>query len=97
MFTVKLLRHTNVDGPSSVKLVEGETVSVFPAGKPEKNGSEIQPCTNKIRGITVELHGKVQTFYVGHDESAIMGDVDLCQCAFIENSNGATTERVYGH
>jgi len=96
MFTVKLLRHSGVEGPSNVKLVEAETVSIYPAGKPTTNGSAPQPCTNKIRGITIERQGKTQTFHVGDDESAI-AEVDLYHCAFIENSSGATTERVYGY
>lgn len=75
--------------------------SIYPAGKPEPAREEGDkgplPCTNKIRGITVELNGKIQTFHIGNDESAIMGDVDLWHCAYIENSTGATTERVYGY
>jgi len=101
MFTVKLMRQTEVSGPSSVKLVEADTVSIYPAGKPEPERQPGDkgplPCTNKVRAIVAELNGKVQTFHVGDDESAIVGDVDLYHCAYIENSQGQTTERVYGY
>lgn len=100
MFTVKLIRQNEVSGPSSIRLVEAETVNIWPAGKPEPERKEGDtrplPCTNKIRAITVELNGKTQVFHVGDDQSAIMGDVDLFHCAYIENSQGQTTERVYG-
>lgn len=83
-----------------MRIVEAERVSIFPAGKPEpaREGSDNRPlpCTNKIRGITAELNGKISTFYIGHDQSASAWEEDLYHCAYIENSNGATTERVYG-
>jgi len=101
MFTVKLVRQTQAAAPSTIKLVEAETISIYAAGKPEParepGDKSPLPCTNKVRAITIELNGKTQTFHVGDDESAITGDVDLYHCAYIENSNGATTERVYGY
>lgn len=86
MFTVKLMRG------NTIKLVESETVHIYPAGKA---AAENEPCTDRVRGISVTLHGNMQVFHVGDDPTQIAGDVDLYDCAYIENSNGATTERVY--
>lgn len=104
MFTVKLMRH------NTITLVEAERVHIFPAGMPEQRdhisrmdcpGGEgckcpPQPLTNKIRGISVTMFSKMEHFYIGDDPAFIPNDVDLYECAFIENSEGATTERVYG-
>lgn len=66
-------------------------------GEHKATGRPEQPCvsTNRVRGISITLFGKMQVFHVGDDPSQIAGDVDLYDCAFIENSEGATTERVY--
>lgn len=98
MFTVKLIR-TTTEGMNEIRLVEAEKVDIFPAGKPAAINSPEglpSPCTDKVRGIAVELKGNIQNFYVGLDPSQAMGDVDLYHCAYIENSNGSTTERVFG-
>jgi hypothetical protein len=92
MFTVKLVRN------NTMRLVEAETINIYPAGLPDTEGTADNPAplTNKIRGISVTLGGKMEVFHVGDDPSQITGDVDLYECAYIENSNGSTTERVYG-
>ncbi len=92
MFTVKLRRQ------DAMYLVEAEKIYIYPAGKPDgAEGSTLGQCTNKIRQIVAKLDGKPQVFYVGMDAAQITGDVDLYDYAYIENSNGATTERVYGY
>jgi hypothetical protein len=87
MFTVKLMRN------NCITLVEAEKVHVYPAGTPETTDGI---ATNKIRAVSVSLMGKMEVFHVGDDPKHFGGDVDLYECAFIENSNGSTTERVYG-
>jgi len=98
MFTVKLIRG-NV-----TKLVAATTIVIYPAGKPEEaNESPAPPVvmTNKMREISVETSsGQKQAFYIGDDASREAAGIpvqELWDHAFIENANGATTERVYAY
>jgi len=99
MFTVKLIRG------KVTKIVEASSINIFPAGTPsnkadviskEENPS-VPQATNKVREISVETQrgGQPETFFIGYeDATCIHGPVELWDCAYIENSHGATTERV---
>jgi len=56
------------------------------------------PCTNAVREIIATFNGRDQSFFVGYEGSeSICGPVELWNCAYIENSQGATTEKVHGY
>jgi hypothetical protein len=96
MFTVKLIRG------KVTKIVGANSINIFPAGAPSnKNKGEgttqIPEATNQVREMSVETinGGQPQTFFIGYEgASCIHGQVELWEVAYIENANGATTERV---
>ena len=96
MFTVKLIRG------KVTKIVSANSINIFPAGTPSnKNEGEgttqIPQATNQVREMSVETTrgGQPETFFVGYEGAVcIHGPVELWDCAYIENANGATTERV---
>jgi hypothetical protein len=97
MFTVKLIRG------KVTKIVGANSINIFPAGKPAaddtvKEANQTVPeATNQVREMSVETinGGQPQTFFIGYEGAAcIHGKVELWDVAYIENANGATTERV---
>jgi hypothetical protein len=97
MFTVKLIKG------KVTKIVAAKSISIFPSGMPSNKATvelassnvTIPEATNQVREMSLEINNEQQTFFVGYEgASCIHGDVALWDCAYIENANGATTEKV---
>lgn len=94
MFTVKFYKgHTS-------KIVEAETINIFPAGETETGEKSGKP-SNKVREVQIVLpaQAKADVYYVGEPNAEVLGyPLDemppIYDVAFIENSHGATTETV---
>ena len=95
MFTVKLVRS------QEMKIVEAVGVSVYNVGKPHptldspKAIATVDYINDSIREIRVQLaEGHTESFYVSQLGILPGSEIPTWDMAYIENSHGATTERV---
>ncbi len=91
MFTVKLFKgHT-------IKIIGANEINIYASGNPSAAPAE---RTNEVREISVcNLDGAHQEAYYIADRNkprpqGFAEDVVFYDCAYIENTNGATTETV---
>jgi hypothetical protein len=93
MLTVKLMRG------DVTKVLEAQMIDIYPAGKAQ--GSDVDPSkrTNLVREISItgpHLNGNM-VFYVSDEKDASKLDLqpaDVWDIAYIENSQGKTTETI---
>lgn len=102
MFTVKLCRgHV-------IELVEAKKVSIFPCGRSENSDNDPTKRTNQVREVAViTSDGNSVVFYIADSPDHIKNShavpelmalsTEHWDCAYIENSNGATTERIHAY
>ncbi len=97
MFTLKLYRgHT-------VRILEVESVSLFAAGPVAKLADEVKDRTNDVREIACVLPNNPNgcVFYVTKDFKKVgaerwrFDNAQFYNYAYLENSSGATTEKIY--
>ena len=99
MFTVKLFKG------HSIKFIEAVEVNIYPCGPAPGSDRDLTLRTNEVRSIEgMTPEGKSFAFYVTDASKPIPNGrfglaekVDLYDCAYIENSRGATTERIFAY
>lgn len=104
MFTLKLYRgHT-------VRILEVESVQIFAAGPAAKMADEVEKRTNDVREIACVAPGAPNgyAFYVTKDPKKLgtrfmsaerwkLESANFYDYAYLENSSGATTARIYAY